>query len=107
MSQIVTVTDVIMWRSKWDSGIWQPESSRMAEEWEMLSGGKKKKKLNDLWAGSIIPSSVIPLGPDFLSIFFFSPGFIVHPFCLCLVFQLHIFVVSSLFSIVHMFHKPY
>lgn len=63
MSQIVIVTDVIMWRSKWVSGIWQPESSRMAEQWEVLSGGKKKKKLNDLWAGSIILSSVIPLGP--------------------------------------------
>lgn len=80
MSQIVTVTGVIMWRSKWDCGVWQPERCRMAEEW----GGKKKKKWNDLWAGSIILSSVILPGLSSLFSLFTSPGFIIHPSSLCL-----------------------
>lgn len=104
MSQIVTLTDVIMWRSKWDSGIWQAESSRMAEQWELPSAGKKKKKWNDLWAGSIILSFVIPPGPAslfplstslyfFLCCFYYPP---IHPSRLCLFFQLH--VSLSLYS---------
>lgn len=84
MSQIVTVTDVIMWRSKWDSGIWRPESSRMAEEWGVSSGGKRKRRWNDLRADGIILSSVAPLAPAL----FFSTGFIIHPSAL----QLHVFV---------------
>ena len=69
MSQIVTLTDVIMWRSKWDFGIWQSESIGIAEEWEVSSGGKKRKKWKDLWEGSVIPSSVFlwVLPPSFLS----------------------------------------
>lgn len=38
----------------------------MAEKWEVLSGEEKKKKLNDLWAGSIIVSSVSPHDPTTL-----------------------------------------
>ncbi len=76
--QIVSVTDTIIKRSKWDSGIWKPES-RMAEEGEVLSGGKEEMQSFRSRPGSFIFSLVIPLDPVSLAWFYYPSLFSVSP----------------------------
>lgn len=75
MSQIVTVTDVIMWRSKWDSGVWQQAGRGVRSA---VRKGRKRRKwfMSSQYYSFLSRSSGFHLS---LSSFFtsFSPGFII------------------------------